>query len=113
MNNFLLVDSSHLFHRAKHSVRGDQSEKIGMCLHILFNSLSKAWRNNKANHIVFVFDGHSWRKNVYAPYKANRTESRSLQSPSEVADNKMFFEAYDIFKAFIKTRTNCSFYFNR
>lgn len=108
MSKFLVVDASHMFHRAKHSVRGDQSEKIGMCLHILLNSLSKAWRVHNANHVIFCFDGRSWRKDVYKPYKANRTEARASLTPSEVADNKLFFEAFDIFKEFIKNKTNCT-----
>lgn len=106
MNKFLLVDASHMFHRAKHSVRGDQNEKIGMCLHIIFNSLNKAWRTQGANHIVFAFDGRSWRKDVYKPYKANRVDSTA--SPTEVAENKMFFEAFDIFRTFVRTKTNCT-----
>ena len=105
MNKFLLIDSNHLFHRAKHSVRGNMDEKIGMCLHILFNSLGKAWRVQKANHIVFCFDSRSWRKDSYTPYKANRF---SKQTPIELAENKLFFEAFDIFKAFVKTKTNCT-----
>jgi 5'-3' exonuclease len=112
MSKFLLVDTNHLFHRAKYSVRGDQSEKIGLCLHILFSSLNKAWRLHKADHIVFAFDGSSWRKKVYAPYKANRAETRVLQSTSELEDNKLFFEAFDIFKQFITERTNCTVLYN-
>lgn len=105
MSKFLLVDASHMFHRAKHSVRGDQSEKIGMCLHIIFNSLSKAWRKHGADHIVFAFDGRSWRKDIYKPYKANRPVA---SNPTELADAKLFFEAFDIFREFIRTKTNCT-----
>jgi hypothetical protein len=106
MNKFLLVDASHMFHRAKHSVRGDQSEKIGMCLHIIFNSLGKAWRTQGANHVVFAFDGRSWRKDSYKPYKANRVDSSA--SPAEVEESKLFFEAFDIFRKFVSLKTNCT-----
>jgi 5'-3' exonuclease len=106
MNKFLIVDASHLYHRAKHSVRGDQSEKIGMCIHIIFNSLAKAWRVQGANHIVFAFDNHSWRKDIYKPYKANRVDTSATSA--EIAENKLFFEAFDIFKEFILTKTNCT-----
>jgi 5'-3' exonuclease, N-terminal resolvase-like domain len=106
MNKFLLVDASHMFHRAKHSVRGDQNEKIGMCLHILLNILSKAWRSHSATHVVFCFDGRSWRKDVYKPYKANRVDLSA--SPAEIAENKLFFEAFDIFREFVRTKTNCT-----
>jgi 5'-3' exonuclease len=105
---FLLIDSNHLFHRAKHSVRGDQSEKIGMCLHILFNSLTKAWKMHSADHVIFCFDGSSWRKTVYTPYKANRILARNNQSPAEVAESQLFFEAFEIFRKFVSLKTNCT-----
>ena len=105
MNSFLLVDASHLYHRAKHSVRGTTDEKVGMCLHIIFNSLGKAWRIG-ANHIVFAFDGHSWRKGIYPPYKAHRAKLNA--STAEIEENALFFEAFDIFREFIRTKTNCT-----
>ena len=108
MNTFLIVDSSHLFHRAKHTVRGTLDERIGMCLHILFVSLSKAWRTQKANHIVFAFDNRSWRKDVYPPYKRNRSEARASATPTEQAEEQLFYDAFNIFKEFVSTKTNCS-----
>lgn len=77
-----------------------------MTLHIIFNSLSKAWRTQGANHIVFAFDGRSWRKDTYKPYKANRVDSSA--SPAEVAESKLFFEAFDIFRKFVSLKTNCT-----
>lgn len=108
MDKFLIVDASHLFYRARYAVRGTADEKIGMALHILFTSLSKSWRTQKTNHIVFAFDGHSWRKDEYKPYKANRSAKRAKETPAQVAEGKLFFEAFDIFQDFIKTRTNCT-----
>ncbi len=109
MNNFLLIDSSHLFHRARHVItRGTDSEKVGMCLHLLFSSLQKAWRTQGANHIVFAFDGRSWRKDVYAPYKYKRKEAKTNESLTEQAESQMFYDAFDEFKKFVSTRSNCT-----
>lgn len=108
MKTFLIVDLSHMFYRMRHVVRGDASEKTGMALHVLFSSLNKAWRIHKADHVVFALDGHSWRKSLYPPYKANRSDAKLALSVAEQEENKLFFEAYDIFKEFIKNRTNCT-----
>ena len=108
MNKFLIVDASHLFYRARYAVRGTADEKVGMALHILFTSLGKMWRTQNVNHIVFAFDGHSWRKDLYKPYKANRAEKRAKETLAQIAEGKLFFEAFDIFKDFVKNRTNCT-----
>jgi 5'-3' exonuclease len=58
---------------------------------------------------VFAFDGiDMWRKKMYPPYKANRIEKRAKRSLTEIDEDKLFFEAFDIFKDFIKKRTNCT-----
>ena len=108
MNTFLLIDVSHLFNRAKYSVRGTVEEKAGMCMHILFSSLGKAWRTQSANHAVFAFDGRSWRKDVYAPYKRNRAEARAAESPAEKELNQVLYATFDKFREFVKTKTNCT-----
>jgi hypothetical protein len=109
MNKFLLIDASHLFYRARHVVRsGSNEEKVGMCLHILFSSLAKAWRTHQANHVVFAFDGSSWRKNIYKPYKANRTELREMMSEDEQDESRLFFDAFNIFRNFVKDKTNAT-----
>jgi 5'-3' exonuclease len=109
MAKFLLFDASNIFYRCKYTIRGDQSEKQGMLLHTLFSSLNKVWRTYNADHIIFAFDGkNNWRKDIYAPYKANRIEKRAKRTPTEMAEDVLFFEAFDIFKDFIKTKTNCT-----
>ena len=43
MQTFILVDSMNMFFRAKHVARGnDMDMKIGMAMHIMFNSVKKA-----------------------------------------------------------------------
>ena len=35
----ILVDTANTFFRARHVIRGDASEKIGMAIHIMMNSV--------------------------------------------------------------------------
>jgi 5'-3' exonuclease len=108
MSKFLIVDSSHLFSRVKFVIKGEPDEIAGMALSTIFSSLGKLWRTQLADHIVFCFDSRSWRKDVYAPYKRNRTEKRALETPAEHELNRIFYEAFDVFKQFIIEHTNCT-----
>ena len=58
----ILVDTANTFFRARHVIRGDLNEKIGMALHITFNSIRKVWRDFDGSHVVFCLEGRSWRK---------------------------------------------------
>jgi hypothetical protein len=53
---YILVDTANLFFRARHVVRGDLEEKIGMCLHVTFNSVRKAWRDFGGTHVIFCLE---------------------------------------------------------
>lgn len=103
---YILVDAANMFFRARHVVRGDLDTKIGMALHIMFSSINKAWRDFDGSHVVFCFEGRSWRKDFYQPYKAQRKEQRDAMSPSEAAEDAAFFEAFDDFKTFLHEQTN-------
>lgn len=106
---YVLVDAANLFFRARHVVRGDDIEtKIAMAMHIMFNSINKAWRELDGTHVVFCFEGRSWRKDVYTPYKAQRKAMRDEMSPREVEEDKQFFEAFDDFQKFLHEETNCT-----
>ena len=106
-NTYLLVDAMHMFHRAKHVVRGDDmSMKIGMAFHIMFNSINKVWREQNGTHVVMCLEGRSWRKDFYEPYKRNRTELRAKKSVQEQRDDSEFFEAYEHFQDFVTNKTN-------
>ena len=37
----ILVDTANTFFRARHVIRGDTSEKVGMAIHIMMNSIKK------------------------------------------------------------------------
>lgn len=107
---YLLVDSLNMFFRAKHvGGRGvDIDTKIGMAMHIMFNSLAKCHREFDADHIVLCLEGRSWRKDFYEPYKKNRKVTQDQRSPREVEDDELYFEAYDDMCKFFAEKTNCS-----
>jgi 5'-3' exonuclease len=108
MSTYILVDTANTFFRARHVVRGDLDTKVGMALHITFNSIRKAWTDFNADHVVFCLEGRSWRKDFYTPYKRNRQETRDALTPREAEEDKLFWEIFDEFKDFVQTKTNCT-----
>ena len=105
---YILVDTANTFFRARHVVRGDANIKIGMALHITFNSIKKAWQDFEGKHVVFCLEGRSWRKDYYKPYKANRAETRAAMTVKEQEEDKLFWETFDTFKDFVINKTNCT-----
>lgn len=103
---YILVDTANTFFRARHVVRGDADIKLGMALHITFNSIKKAWQDFGGSHVVFCLEGRSWRKDVYKPYKANRAETRAAMTVKEAEEDKLFWETFDTFKDFVTNKTN-------
>jgi len=102
----ILVDTANTFFRARHVIRGDTSEKIGMAIHITMNSIKKAWADFDGSHVIFCLEGRSWRKDHYAPYKRNRRDAVDAMSPLEKEENEVFWECYDDFVKFLKEKTN-------
>jgi len=105
---YILVDTANTFFRARHVIRGDLNDKIGMSLATVLGSVRKAWREFKGDHVVFFLEGRSWRKDYYAPYKRQRAEGRAAQSPREQEEDRVFWETFDQFKDFITNKTNCT-----
>lgn len=105
---YLLIDLANLFFRARHTVRGELEDKIGMSMHTVLSSIRKAWRDFEADHVVVCLEGRSWRKDVYEPYKRQRSDARAALTPKEAEEEKVFWETFDQFKEFIKDRTNCT-----
>lgn len=105
---YILVDTANTFFRARHVVRGDISEKVGMSLHVILNSVRKAWKDFDGTHVIFCLEGRSWRKDYYAPYKRNRQEARDSLTPKDAEEDKIFWETFDDFKDFIHDKTNCT-----
>lgn len=103
---YILVDTANTFFRARHVIRGDLNDKIGMSIHTVLGSVRKAWKDFKGDHIVFCLEGRSWRKDYYPPYKRQRAEGRAAQSPREQEEDRVFWETFDQFKDFIINKTN-------
>ena len=104
----ILVDTANTFFRARHVIRGDTSEKVGMAIHIMMNSIKKAWQDFGGTHVVFCLEGRSFRKDIYAPYKRNRKEMADAMTEKEKEENEVFWEVYDDFVDFVKTKTNAT-----
>lgn len=105
---YILVDTANTFFRARHVINGDADIKLGMAFHITLNSIKKAWKDFDGSHVVFFLEGRSWRKDYYAPYKRNRSDARAAHNEREQEEEKVFWEAFDTFKDFIDTKTNCT-----
>jgi len=107
---YLLIDTANTFFRARHSAyRGaDEWERLGFAIHVTLASINKAWRDQKAQHVIFCLEGRSWRKDYYAPYKANRAVARQALTEKEAKEDEMFWQAFDELKDFVKEKTNCT-----
>jgi 5'-3' exonuclease len=106
--NYIIVDTANTFFRARHVIRGDADIKLGMAFHITLNSVRKAWQDFQGSHVVFCLEGRSWRKDYYEPYKRNRSDARAALTEQEKEEDEVFWEAFDTFKDFIETKTNCT-----
>lgn len=105
--SYLLIDAANMFFRARHVVRhGDTEERVAMSYHIILSSILKEWREREGRHVVFCFEGRSWRKDVYKPYKAQRSEARAAQTPKEQEEDEAFWRAFDNFREYLETKTN-------
>ena len=105
---YILVDTANTFFRARHVVRGELDDKVGMSIHTVLSSIRKAWKDFDGKHVVFCLEGRSWRKDVYPPYKRQRSDARAALTPKEAEEEKVFWETFDQFKDFIQNKTNCT-----
>ncbi len=107
---YLIVDTANTFFRARHSAhrQSDTWDKLGFAIHVTLASVNKAWREQKADHVVFCLEGRSWRKDFYEPYKKNRAVARAALTEKEAEEDKLFWEAFDDLKTFLSERTNCT-----
>ena len=101
---YLLVDTANTFFRARHAAhrQSDTWDKLGFAIHVTLNSVSKAFRDQKATHVIFCL------KDFYAPYKSNRAVARAALTESEAEEDKLFWETFDTLKDFLSNRTNCT-----
>ena len=106
---YILVDTLNMFFRAKHVGGGrDIDMRVGMAMHIMFNSIKKVWNDFNGDHVVMCLEGRSWRKDFYTPYKANRKVTMDKRSVREQEDDELFFESYNDMVEFLDKRTNVS-----
>lgn len=105
---FLIIDSWNLLYRARFSTRGDVWTALGLCLHITLNSIKSAAKRFNADHVVFAYEGSSWRKQYDENYKRNRIEARSKMTDTEREEDELFNAAFSDFQEFIKNNTNAT-----
>jgi len=107
---YLIVDTANTFFRARHSAhrQSDTWDKLGFAIHVTLGSVNKAWRDQKADHVIFCLEGRSWRKDFYEPYKKNRAVARAALTEAEAEEDRLFWETFDDLKVFLSERTNCT-----
>lgn len=107
---YLLVDTANTFFRARHAAhrQSDTWDRLGFAIHVTLGSVNKAWRDQKADHVVFCLEGRSWRKDYYEPYKKNRAVARAAQTEAEQEEDRLFWETFDALKTFLSEKTNCT-----
>jgi len=106
---YIIVDTANTFFRARHIVKDNNPDtKVGLAMHIILNSVKKAWTDFDGAHVVFCLEGRSWRKDHYKKYKANRAVARAALTEREQEADQIFWESYDTFCDFIKDKTNCT-----
>lgn len=109
MATYVLVDTLNLAMRVRYGMRSpDMDSMVGLAIHVMFNAIKQVWKQFDADHVVFLMEGRSWRKDAYTPYKANRKVTAAARSPEEVADDVQFFAALDDFVKFLSEKTNAS-----
>ena len=110
MANYALIDTANTFFRARHvaSRNSDPWEKVGMALHLTLASINQVVRRHQIDHVVVMLEGRSWRKDYYKPYKANRKLDESAMTEEDIAENKMFWETYEMFTTYLREKTNVS-----
>lgn len=110
MKKYLIVDTANTFFRARHAAHraSTAEERVGFALHVTLGSVFKAWRDQKADHVVFALEGRSWRKDYYKPYKANRAVARAALTEREQEEDRMFWETFDTLQKFLIEKTNCT-----
>jgi len=107
---YLLVDTANTFFRARHGAhrQSDTWDRLGFALHVTLASVNKAWRDQRADHVVFCLEGRSWRKDYYEPYKKNRAVARAALTETEAEEDRLFWETFDTLKTFLGEKTNCT-----
>jgi len=107
---YLIVDTANTFFRARHAAhrQSDTWDRLGFAVHVTLSSIAKAYRDQRADHVVICLEGRSWRKDFYAPYKANRAVARAALTETEQEEDRLFWESFDELKTFFYEKSNCT-----
>jgi 5'-3' exonuclease len=107
---YLIVDTANTFFRARHAAhrQSDTWDRLGFAIHVTLSSVAKAFRDQRADHVVFCLEGRSWRKDYYEPYKKNRAVARASLTETEQEEDRLFWEAFDELKTFVTEKSNCT-----
>jgi 5'-3' exonuclease len=118
MNKVILIDSSGIFVPTVKVVNRIKQEKYnqknthGFVLParvMYFNSLLSCLKKinlDKDDIVIIAGEGHSWRKNIYSPYKAQRQE---LRDNDKFVDWKHEFEQFNDLHRQLELSTNWYF----
>jgi len=107
---YLIVDAANTFFRARHSAhrQADTWDRLGFAAHVTLSSIAKAFRDQRADHVVICLEGRSWRKDYYEPYKKNRSVARAALTETEAEEDRLFWETFDALKTFFTESSNCT-----
>lgn len=107
---YLIVDTANTFFRARHAAhrQADTWDRLGFAIHVTLASIAKAFRDQKADHVVITLEGRSWRKDYYEPYKKNRAVARAALTEAEAEEDRLFWETFDVLKTFFYEKSNCT-----
>lgn len=107
---YIIIDTANTFFRARHSAhrQSDLWTKLGFAVHVTLSSVNKAWREHRADHVIFCLEGRSWRKDFYTQYKANRAVARAALTEAEQEEDQMFWQTFDDLKMFLAESSNCT-----
>lgn len=104
---FLLVDTMNYLFRGAHVTRSaDPYDKIGLALHIMLNALPFTAKKFDVTHVVFCFEGKSWRKEVDPRYKKTRQTALENKSAEDKEVQELLYTAHGDLKEFIEKKTN-------
>ena len=81
---------------------------LGFAIHVTLSSIAKAFRDQRADHVVICLEGRSWRKDYYEPYKKNRAVARAALTETEAEEDRLFWETFDELKTFFYEKSNCT-----
>ena len=107
---YLIVDTANTFFRARHAAhrQSDTWDRLGFAIHVTLSSVAKAFRDQRADHVIFCLEGRSWRKDYYEPYKKNRAVARAALTEKEAEEDQLFWDAFDELKTFLYEKSNCT-----